>query len=216
LPLPEALPRWLTGAPPAEPRPPRPLAPSALGEDVSPDPPYPPGANAVAARRGVLVHKLLERLPELPAGERQAAGARWLARNAAELVPAERDAIVRSALAVVAHPGWADLFGSGSLAEVPIAAVVGDRVVAGTIDRLLLGPERIRIVDYKTARRPPEDVAGVPVGILRQMAAYAAALEGTYPGRTVEAALLYTAAPRLIAIPPDRLAEHKRALLVAQ
>ena len=48
------------------------------------------------------------------------------------------------------------------------------------------------------------------------MAAYAAALEATYPGRRVEAALLYTQAPRLIEIPADLLAVHKQALTGAQ
>ena len=46
--------------------------------------------------------------------------------------------------------------------------------------------------------------------------AYAAALESVYPGRNVEAALLYTATPRLIAIPGEALEDHKRALLAAQ
>jgi len=216
LPLPEPLPRWLVGPPPAEPRPPRPLAPSALGEDVSADPPYPPGAGLAAARRGVLIHRLLERLPELAIDARDHAGSAWLARNAAELDEAARAAILQSALEVIGNPQWADLFGPAALAEVPIAAVVGDRVVAGTIDRLVLSRERIGIVDFKTARRPPEDAAGIPIGILRQMAAYAAALEKAYPGRTIEAAVLYTAVPRLIAIPGELLAEHKRALLVAQ
>jgi ATP-dependent helicase/nuclease subunit A len=45
LPLPVALPRWLESPPPAEPRPARPLTPSALGEDSAPDPPYPPGGS---------------------------------------------------------------------------------------------------------------------------------------------------------------------------
>jgi len=214
--LPEPLPRWLTGDAPAEPRPPKPLAPSGLGEDVTSDPPYPPGAHAAAARRGVLIHKLLERLPEVPPADRRDAALGWLDRNAAELDGEGREALVRSAFDVLSNAAWQDLFAPGSLAEVPIAAVVGERVVAGTIDRLVIGADRIRIVDYKTARRPPEDVGKVPVGILRQMAAYAAALESAYPGRSVEAALLYTAAPRLIAIPGEVLAEHKRALLVAQ
>jgi ATP-dependent helicase/nuclease subunit A len=48
------------------------------------------------------------------------------------------------------------------------------------------------------------------------MAAYAAALEATYPGRAVEAALLYTAVPRLIVIPEELLAVHKQALSTAQ
>lgn len=216
LPLPDPLPRWLTGQAPAEPRPPKPLAPSGLGEDISSDPPYPPGAHAAAARRGVLLHKLLERLPEVAPADRRGAALGWLERNAAELDGEGREALVRSAVDVLANPAWQDLFAPGSLAEVPIAAVVGERVVAGTIDRIVISADRIRIVDYKTARRPPDDVGQVPVGILRQMAAYAAALESAYPGRVVEAALLYTAAPRLIAIPSQVLAEHKRALLVAQ
>jgi len=38
------------------------------------------------------------------------------------------------------------------------------------------------------------------------MAAYAAALSAIFPGRVVEAALLYTAGPAMIALPAERLA----------
>jgi ATP-dependent helicase/nuclease subunit A len=209
---PAPLPGWLDAAPAAEPRPARPLAPSALGEDVSPDPPWPPQAGALAARRGVLVHKLLERLPDLPEDARHAAGERWLARNAAAFDAVERAALLDAALAAIVHPGWAELFSPAGLAEVPIAALVGGHVIAGTIDRLLVEPERVRIVDFKTARRPPETVEQVPVAIQRQMAAYVCALEAAYPGRRVEAALLYTAVPRLLALPDALLAAHKQAL----
>ena len=99
---------------------------------------------------------------------------------------------------------------------MPIAATVGGQVIAGTIDRLLVESARIRLVDFKTARRPPAGLDEVPVAILRQMAAYAAALEAAYPGRTVEAALLYTQVPMLLEIPADLLAVHKQALTAAQ
>ena len=89
-------------------------------------------------------------------------------------------------------------------------------MVAGTIDRLLVLPDRLRLVDFKTARRPPASLDEVPVAVLRQMAAYAAALEAAYPGRTVEAALLYTEVPMLLEIPPALLAAHKQALDLAQ
>lgn len=210
------LPTWLRQPVAAEPRPPRPLAPSSLGEDVSPDPPLAPGAGLEAALRGVLIHKLLERLPGVAVGAREAAAERWLARNATELDPTARDELAQAALTVLAEPAWAEIFAADALAEVPIAAVVGGQVVAGTIDRLLIGSERIRLVDFKTTRRPPRDSGEVPSGTLRQLAAYAAALEVTYPGREVEAAVLYTQAPRLIAIPDDQLSRYKAVLFTPQ
>src|SRR5690606_27904417 len=117
-----------------------------------------------------------------------------------------RDEILARSLAVLAEPDWAALFGPGALAETPLAATVGEQVIAGTADRLLVTPERVLVADFKTARRPPASLAEVPPATLRQMAAYVAALEAIYPGRPVEAAVLYTQAPRLIALPRDVLA----------
>jgi ATP-dependent helicase/nuclease subunit A len=84
--------------------------------------------------------------------------------------------------------------------------------VAGTADRLLVRPERVLVVDFKTARRPPTGLAEVPAGTLAQMAAYTAALQAIYPGRTIEAAVLYTQSPLLVPIPEALLAEHKAGL----
>ncbi|MCB2063895.1 MAG: PD-(D/E)XK nuclease family protein, partial [Novosphingobium sp.] len=216
LPLGEVLPPWLTRAPADDPRPPRPLAPSALGEEDAPDPPLPPGSGKQAARRGVLIHKLLERLPEVAPEARGEAGGAWLARNASDLAQHVRDEMLQGALLVLAEPGWEHLFAPGSLAEVPIVATLGERAIAGTVDRLLVEEERVLVVDYKTARRPPDDIDGVPRPILRQMAAYVAALEQVWPQRRVEAALLYTSAPRLIVIPANIIAEHKAGLTSMQ
>jgi len=148
--------------------------------------------------------------------ERKAAAEAWLANNGGDFTAPERADMIRSALAVLAEPAWADLFAPGALAEVPIAATVGGQVVVGTIDRMTILPDRIRLIDFKTARRPPESLDAVPASILRQMAAYAAALEAAYPGRRIEAALLYTQVPRLIALPDELLNVHKQALLAAQ
>jgi ATP-dependent helicase/nuclease subunit A len=216
LPLGEVVPPWLQRAPLAEPRPPRPLAPSALEAESLADPPTPRGSSGPAARRGVLIHKLLERLPDLDQAARTAAGEAWLARHAADFPAGERDEMLASALAVLAVPEWAGLFAPGSLAEVPITATLGTQVIAGTIDRLLVEEHRVLVVDYKTARRPPASLDEVPGPILRQMAAYCAALEKVWPGRAIEAALLYTAVPGLMPIPADVIARHKPGLVLAQ
>ncbi len=213
----DALPEWATRAIGPEPRPPRPLAPSSSGEETAAEPPSAPSAAArEAATRGVLIHRLLERLPEVAEGGREAAAKTWLGRAAAALPESARAEIAQAALAVLADPQWAGVFGPDSLPEVPLAATIEGRVIAGTIDRLVLGADTIRIVDYKTARRPPENLAQVPLGYIRQMAAYAAALRVIHPAMKVEAALLYTQTPRLIAISPEMLEAHKPGSLPPQ
>lgn len=207
------LPGWLTQPVGPEPRPPRPLAPSSLGEDEAPDPPFALGPGAsFAARRGTLIHRLIERLPELPAEARHAAATQWLEQTAGDIPAAERNDLRDAALGVVNMPAWADVFGPASLAEVPLAAVVEGRVISGTIDRMVISNNTIRIIDFKTSRRPAKTAQEVQPAYIRQMAAYCAALETIYPGHTVEAALLYTQEPILIVLPQDLINAEKAGI----
>ena len=81
-------------------------------------------------------------------------------------------------------------------------------VVAGRVDRLLIEPRRVQVIDFKTGARVPADAAAVIPYHLRQMAAYVAALERIFPDRIVEAALLYTHNATLIDLPADLLAAN--------
>ncbi|NVD44227.1 double-strand break repair helicase AddA [Qipengyuania atrilutea] len=204
-----ALPEWARRPVGEEPRPPRPLAPSAMGEFEPADPPLAADRLAIAARCGVLIHALLERLPAVAADRREEAARAWLARQADDLGEDTRAEIARSALGVIAEPDFADVFGRDALAEVPFSAIVGGQVVAGTVDRLLVTPTKITVVDFKTARRPPETLADIPDATVMQMAAYVAALEAIYPGREVAAAVLYTQTPQLFPLPAEMLAAAK-------
>ncbi|WP_086735686.1 double-strand break repair helicase AddA [Erythrobacter colymbi] len=210
------LPRWVTTPIGPEPRPPRPLAPSSAGEDKGGEPPLPPEAARHAARRGSLIHALLERLPDVAAETRADAARGWLARQAADLPEALREEMLAAALGVLDHPGFAPIFSPQALAEVPLAATVDGVVVAGTADRLLIEDTRITVVDFKTTRRPPESADAIPLATLRQMAAYVAALEAIYPGREVRAGVLYTHAPVLFDLAPETLGLHKNALQAPQ
>ncbi|MCH7861955.1 double-strand break repair helicase AddA [Sphingomonas sp. NPDC092331] len=204
-----ALPGWARRPAPEEARPPRPLAPSALGDDAVADPPPTPALRA-AAERGRLLHSLFERLPSVSPAERAAAAERWLAGAGGVGDPARRAELVAAALAVTEDPRFAELFGPMSLGEAPIAAVVGDGlVVSGTVDRLVVTPGHARVVDFKTGRRAPASLAEIPPYHLRQMAAYAAALAVIFPGRVIEAGLLYAAGPVLHLLPADLLLAHK-------
>lgn len=203
------LPDWLDQPAPQEARPPRPLAPSGLGGEEGSDPPPPTDASAALARRGVLIHALLERLPAVSQAERAERAAAWLARRAQDLDDDARRELAGVALAVVEHPDFAGLFGPDALAEVPLAATVGGQVIAGTADRLLVTDKIVTVLDFKTARHPPCSLEAVPSAVLRQMAAYVAALEVIFPGREVRAAIVYTQTPQLIALPPELMEQYK-------
>ncbi|MXP43813.1 double-strand break repair helicase AddA [Allopontixanthobacter sediminis] len=199
-----------------EPRPPRPLAPSSAGGEQDADPPLPPEIARDAARRGVLIHSLLERLPDVAAENREQAARAWLARQARELADPVREEMLQSALTVLATPEFADIFSPAALAEVPLAAIVEGQVIAGTADRLLVTDESVTVIDFKTARRPPAGIDDVPRSTLQQLGAYAAALAEIYPGKAVNVAVLYTQTPLLVPIPADLLAQYKPRLAPAQ
>jgi ATP-dependent helicase/nuclease subunit A len=203
-----ALPDWASRPAPQEARPPRPLAPSSLGEDVVADPPPSPKLR-LATERGRLLHALFERLPSVAPDERASVAERWLAGAGGVEDASMRAELVADAMAVTQDPRFADLFGREALAEAPIAAVVEGLVVSGTVDRLVVTPDRVRVVDFKTGRRAPRSADDIPAYHLRQMAAYAAALRVIFPGRSVEAALLYTAGPVLHVLDDALLAQHK-------
>lgn len=211
-----ALPKWATTPIGPEPRPPRPLAPSAVGEDQGSDPPLAPQVAAIAARRGTLIHRLLERLPDVEPVHREEAATGWLQRQAGDLDADIRREMVESAIKVLLEPQFAEIFSKAALAEVPLAATIGGIAVSGTADRLLVTEDRVTVVDFKTTRRPPERTSDIPQSTVRQMAAYVAALEAIYPDRKVRAAVLYTHAPQLFEIPAETLDAHKLGLEDAQ
>ncbi|HVI98580.1 MAG TPA: double-strand break repair helicase AddA [Sphingomonas sp.] len=210
------LPEWARLPAPQEARPPRPLAPSALGEDDVADPPPGPAMRA-AAERGRLIHALFERLPPVPASDRAAAADRWLQDVGQVEEAADRAALTATVLTVLDDPRFAALFGPDALAEAPVTAVIGEGlVVAGTIDRLLVTDEAVELIDFKTGRRLPDGIDDIPVYHLRQMAAYAEALRVIFPDRRIGATLLYTAGPAAFALPDDLLARHKPGLTPKQ
>ena len=196
-----ALPGWLSQTPPPESRPPRPLAPSALAEDDQPYPPPPPGGSD-AARRGTLLHRLFERLPDVAQDQRHKAALAWLEYGAGLGEAAAREEIAGLACAIIGDPAYRELFGPNSLAEAPIAATLPDgRVIAGAVDRLMVDDTRVRMIDFKTGASVPSGPDSLPRAHRLQMEAYRDALRVIFPGRAVEASLLYTAGPKIVALP---------------
>jgi ATP-dependent helicase/nuclease subunit A len=176
------------------------LAPSQIAEDRDAAPPPSPEMRQ-AARRGTLLHSLFERLPGVAPADRHSIALRWLERAGVE-TQSSRLEIADAACSIIADPAFTDLFSSDALAEAPIAAILSDgRVVAGTVDRLCVGFNLVRVIDFKTGRGVPADFAGIPSAHRAQMEAYVEALRVIFPGRRVEASLLYTSGPCLITLP---------------
>jgi ATP-dependent helicase/nuclease subunit A len=161
-----------------------------------------PGAGAADSRtRGLAVHRLLQSLPDVPLAERAAAGSRYLAAHQV----ASGDLLLRQVLAILADPGFAEVFAPGSRAEIDLAGQVetarGPATISGRIDRLAVTADRVLIVDYKTNRPAPTQLADVPYVYLNQLALYRLVLRRLYPKRIVDAGLLWTDLPALMAIP---------------
>jgi len=195
------VPDWARRQAPIEDRPPRPLAPSAIAADDEAAPP-PSDAMRAAVRRGSLIHQLLERLSPVDPGHRFDCALRWLEQSAGVADDGERNEIAATVCDVISRPAFAQLFGPNSLGEAPLAATLPDgRVIAGTVDRLMVEDDQISVIDFKTGRVPETDDK-IPASHLAQMRAYSDALKVIFPNRTVKAALLYTSGPKLIELMP--------------
>ena len=119
--------------------------------------------------------------------------------------------MMAEAMALLEDPRFGPAFGPESLAEVPIAGRLGGQLFTGQVDRLLVEPGRVLLIDFKTNRPPPAAVGDVSPAYLRQMAAYRALLRLAFPGRAVECALLWTYAGRMMALPDALLDDHAPA-----
>lgn len=200
-----ALPDWARRAPGAEPVPPKPLAPSAPDEE---DPPArsPLGDDGrIRYQRGILVHRLLQSLPDLAPDQWEAAARRFLGQPAHGLTPEAQDELAREVVGVMTDPTLGRIFDPGSRAEVPIVGLIRDakgkpQVVSGQVDRLVVREDGVWILDFKTLRPAPMEISRIPVAYLRQMAAYRAVLAQVYPGRPVHCALVWTEGPRMMVL----------------
>lgn len=208
-----ANPDWIARTAPPEPSPPRPLAPSSPGEDP---PVRTPGGlrdDGARFRRGNILHRLLQWLPELPVETRRDAAVRYLARPGLALDVAVQADLLDEIMAVLEADAFAGLFGAQSISEVAVTGTVGDVngaafVISGQIDRLVLSDGEVAIVDYKSNRPPPEAAQDVALVYLRQMAAYRHLIARAWPDRVVRAYLLWTDAPRLMELPAELLDRH--------
>ena len=159
-----------------------------------------------AKLRGSQIHLLLEILPSVDPSDWASRANGILSGGDLAAEAADVPALLAEATAVLSKPDLAFLFAKGTLAEIPVSATLaelGGQRIHGLIDRLIIQPDRILAVDFKTNGVVPGEPDDCPEGILRQMGAYAAALRLIYPDRRIDTAILWTRTARLMPLSND-------------
>ena len=173
-------------------------APSPLAREAG------AGAGLGRFRRGDLIHRLLERLPDIAPADRPDAARRMLARER-DLSDDQRAEMIDAAFAVLDDARFAPVFGPGSRAEVALTGTSPELpsgvAISGRIDRLVVTPEQVLVVDFKSNRPAPDRIEEADPAYVLQTAVYVAVLRRLYPDRPVEAALVWTDGPKLMTVP---------------
>jgi len=184
------------------------LSPSRLAErfEAQAARAYAPVGDASALRRGAVLHRLIELLPEAPEDARAARADRLLGMIAPDIDEGVRAQWREEALSVLRDPIFAPAFAPSAIAEAgivgrPASGPLAGVLIDGRIDRLAVGADFALAVDFKTNRPPPPRVEDTPAAYLAQMAAYRDLLRAIFPGRRIETALLWTYEARLERLP---------------
>ncbi len=161
----------------------------------------PSSLDPFGTKRGILIHRLLETLPQAPKNDQEHIARRFLEKEQISADLAHE--IVQCTIRVLNT--YPDLFGPGSQSEVPVIGMLGDSLLSGQIDRLIIHEDHILIVDFKTHVSPPGTIKEIPLTYLKQMSYYKTVLSQIYPQKDIFCALLWTYVPRLDVIPDSFL-----------
>lgn len=182
-----------------------PIAPSDLGGAKSLHGEDALESRGVLLRRGSMVHRLLDALPSV-SGDHWEDMSGQLLENEFFATPEEVAKAFEEARRVLETEELAFLFQDGVLSEVDVWAQgpgLPREGISGSIDKVVVSPDRVLAVDFKTNAVVPSVAGETPDGLLRQMGAYLAALESVYPDREVDVAILWTREPMLMRFPRE-------------
>ncbi|MFZ0100388.1 MAG: double-strand break repair helicase AddA [Gemmobacter sp.] len=188
------LPHWTATPAPAAQQPEKPVSPSDLG-GAKALPGEGEGGEVHGVDRGTALHALLELMePDAPD--------LWpiIARSLID-EPAARAELLAEATRLLSDPALQHVFAPDTLREVEVTAPHQGKRLLGKIDRLIVQPDHVLIVDFKSNRAVPDHPGAIPEGLVRQMRAYADAMRQIYPDRRVDCAILWTRTGTLMAVP---------------
>lgn len=155
--------------------------------------------------RGIVIHRMLEKLTALP----PAKDGELLKRIAHEHGLEAGDNTLQSwwseVCAIVRQPQFRDLYDPtcylAAYNEVPVSYQAGAMMVHGVIDRLVVHTDHITVVDYKTHEiANPDNLNELAEPYRGQLYHYGVAAGRLWPEKPVRTLLLFTACSRLYEI----------------
>ncbi|WP_297323123.1 double-strand break repair helicase AddA [uncultured Bartonella sp.] len=164
---------------------------------------------SLAIKRGTIIHRLLQYLPQGNEHNRQALARAYLAKVAPEWSDAQRREAFRQTFDVMANPLLQPLFAKEARAEVSLMGIVEIKgkkyAVSGQIDRLNDSENSIVLADFKTGRAPGRE-QDIPDSYLLQMALYRHLLQAIHPEKSIQTLLVYTSGPKVFELDGKKLA----------
>ena len=162
---------------------------------------------------GTALHALLQHLGRVEPDQRPPVAIRAL-EVLMPTKPEQHAALAAKALSIMGRPELADVFGPDSRAEVPFfaEALKGSEPIRiiGRVDRLVVQPGRVLIVDFKSDANPAATAEQINPAYVTQLGLYALVAGQLFPSHRVEAAILWTSLEKLVDLPRDVLAEATR------
>jgi ATP-dependent helicase/nuclease subunit A len=189
-----------------------PLSDATAGESLTPSQAVTPTAETVgeddgpeARRRGTAIHRLLELLTggdvaAAPAPPEAVANALDMDRDDPSLA-----AWWREAVGIYRSPRLVRIFDHRyyiiAYNETPLQYRDGEREVHGVVDRLVIYPDEVVLIDYKThAHAAPSNLASIAAAYTDAMRLYQRGVQRLWPEKKVRAQLLFTACAELYEI----------------
>lgn len=170
-----------------------------------------------ARREGIALHALLQHLPRIAEPQRPLVAEKALAALLPDS-PHRHRALAAKALSILDRPEFRELFGPNSRGEIPFMAD-GSRDgrpvrIAGRIDRIVVAPERVLIVDFKSDIDPASGWETLKPAYRQQLSLYARVATQLYPGMEIKAAILWTSLESLLELPHVDLAATTRGFTI--
>ena len=155
---------------------------------------------SAGVERGILIHRILQNLPDLPETGRAAYIEGTVKRAGAAA------SLAGELIQLVAHPLLAEILSADGHSEAALITTAPDgRAERRRIDRMVETADEILVADYKTDRVVPERVEDCNPDYLMQLAIYRDALKLANPGKAMRFCLVWTERPSLMPIPEDVL-----------